>query len=181
MQLEIDIHKMAQEVATRALDEAAYKGRTMREWIELIRRLGEFGELFTDYKGCPRGAMGRACMPIEEEVLQMKPITDVDGGRWIPVNADALHELVKKYVSLRDGGTRPIVHARWKIGCDTHVDYYGEVDEEFFIECPLCGRREYDINSFKAMSGNYEETTKGYPYCHCGARMDGDPHDGSGQ
>lgn len=68
-----------------------------------LDRLGDFGKLFMDYTGCPRGAMGRACMPIEEEVLQMKPITDVDGGRWIPVNADALHELVKKYASLRHG------------------------------------------------------------------------------
>lgn len=73
-----------------------------------LDRLGDFGKLFMDYTGCPRGAMGRACMPIEEEVLQMKPITDVDGGRWIPVNADALHELVKKYASLRDSAV-PVV------------------------------------------------------------------------
>lgn len=61
-----------------------------------FERLGAFGNLFVDYKGCPRGAMGRACVPIEEEVLMMQPIRDVEGGEWIPVNADALHELVAK-------------------------------------------------------------------------------------
>lgn len=66
-----------------------------------FERLGAFGKLFADYKGCPRGAMGRGCMPIEEEVLMMRPIRDVDGGEWIPVNADALRELVDKYKEVR--------------------------------------------------------------------------------
>lgn len=64
-------------------------------------RLGEFGRLFQDYTGCPRGASGRACMLLEEEVLKMKPLIDVDGGEWIPVNADALRELVREYVDMR--------------------------------------------------------------------------------
>lgn len=68
-----------------------------------LDRLGDFGKLFADYKGCPRGAVGHmGGVPIQEEVLAMKPIMDVDGGRWIPVNADALHELVEKYTALFD-------------------------------------------------------------------------------
>lgn len=75
-----------------------------------LDRLGDFGKLFMDYEGCPRGAMGRmGGVPIEKEVLYMKPITDVDGGRWIPVNADALHDLVKKYASLLDSGAQPVI------------------------------------------------------------------------
>lgn len=66
-----------------------------------MKRLGEFGKLFWDYEGCSRGAVGRACMPLEEEVLLMPELTDVDGGVWIPVNADALHELVERYVHLK--------------------------------------------------------------------------------
>jgi hypothetical protein len=63
-----------------------------------FKRLGSFGRLFVDYVGCPRGAMGRACgVTIEEEVLVMEPIRDVDGGEWIPVQADALRELVERY------------------------------------------------------------------------------------
>lgn len=65
--------------------------------LAAFKRLGSFGMLFVDFKGSPRGAMGRACMPIEEEVLMMQPIRDVDGGEWIPVQADALRELVAKH------------------------------------------------------------------------------------
>lgn len=70
--------------------------------LKAFKRLGNFGMLFIDYKGCPRGAMGRACMPLEEEVLTMQPIRDVDGGEWIPVNADALRELVDRYKEVKN-------------------------------------------------------------------------------
>lgn len=70
----------------------------------MLHRLGYFAKFFIDYDGCPRGATGRACVPIEEEVLLMPPITDVDGGVWIPVNADALRELVAKYIDLKNAG-----------------------------------------------------------------------------
>lgn len=66
-----------------------------------IQRLGLFGQLFVEYRGCPRGPMGRRAGPLEDEVLYMPVIEDVDGGRWIPVNADALHELVNQYRALR--------------------------------------------------------------------------------
>ena len=45
--------------------------------------------------------MGRACEPIEKEVFEMPVITDTDGGRWIPVNEDALRELVNAFKALR--------------------------------------------------------------------------------
>lgn len=67
-----------------------------------IKRMGEFGQLFVSYDGCPRGPVGRMACPLEEEVLSMKKITDVDGGQWIPVCADALYELVNAYVDLRE-------------------------------------------------------------------------------
>lgn len=34
--MEINLEKMAQEVARRALDETEYKGKTLREWVEMI-------------------------------------------------------------------------------------------------------------------------------------------------
>ena len=38
---------------------------------------------------------------IEKEVFEMPVITDTDGGRWIPVNEDALRELVNAFKALR--------------------------------------------------------------------------------
>lgn len=60
----------------------------------VLERLGEFGQLFIDYVGCPRGAMGRQGAPLTEELLSMPVITDVDGGRWRPVNEEALQEAI---------------------------------------------------------------------------------------
>lgn len=65
-----------------------------RERRAVLERLGEFGRLFIDYVGCPRGAMGRMGAPLTEELLSMPTLTDVDGGRWRPVNEDALQEAI---------------------------------------------------------------------------------------
>ena len=65
-----------------------------RERRAVLERLGEFGRLFIDYVGCPRGAMGSMEAPLTEELLSMPVITDVDGGRWRTVNEDALQEAI---------------------------------------------------------------------------------------
>lgn len=47
-----------------------------------------------------------------------------------------------------------------------------DVDEEFYVECPLCHRTEYvpfELEEEKML----EYARKHYPYCHCGAKMDG--------
>lgn len=67
-----------------------------RERRAVLERLGEFGQLFIDYVGCPRGGPGRECAPLTEELLSMPVITDVDGGRWRPVNEDTLREAVEQ-------------------------------------------------------------------------------------
>ena len=38
--------------------------------------------------------MGRQGAPLTEELLSMPVITDVDGGRWRPVNEEALQEAI---------------------------------------------------------------------------------------
>lgn len=74
-------------------DEAA--GGKYRRAIE---RMGQFGELFVEYKGDPRGPMGRAGgMSISEEAQTMPVITDVDGGRWRPVQEEVLQDLLKQF------------------------------------------------------------------------------------
>lgn len=65
-----------------------------RERSAVLERLGEFGRLFIDYVGCPRGGPGRECAPLTEELLSMPVITDVDGGRWRPVNEEVLQEAI---------------------------------------------------------------------------------------
>lgn len=95
-------------------------------------RLGKFGKLFMDYEGCPRGAVGRAAMPIEEEVLQMPQLEDVDGGKWIPVNADALHELVEKYKQLEEQISLMKLQMKGDCGCCKHRNDERKLDDKQF-------------------------------------------------
>lgn len=77
---------------------------------DALKRLGDFGKLFLDYTGCPRGPQGRLGIAggdlsysvLIEEVLAQPILQDVDGGQWIPVNAEALHELVENYAVLEE-------------------------------------------------------------------------------
>lgn len=62
-----------------------------------IERMGEFGKLFIEYSGDPRGQMGRAGgMSIVDEALSMPVITDVNGGKWRPVQEEILQDLLKQ-------------------------------------------------------------------------------------
>ena len=70
------------------------------KYKDAINRMGEFGRLFVEYAGCSRGPMGRQCAPLLQEVVSMGMIKDVDGGEWVPVNKDALVELVGRYQML---------------------------------------------------------------------------------
>ena len=151
------IDRIAEFLGPKGLDqwEVMVEIREIIENVSAIdavpaERLGEFGKLFVDYKGCPRGAMGRlGGVLIEEEVLYMKPITDVDGGHWIPVNEDALHELVSEYKK-----RVPVVHARWIVK--------RMAGETIAFQCSAC--ENFDNPS--KVKGNY---------CwKCGARMDGE-------
>ena len=67
------------------------------KYKDAIQRMGEFGLLFIEYSGCPRGPIGRYGGPLEKEIMSMGIIKDVDGGEWVPVNKDALVELVGRY------------------------------------------------------------------------------------
>ena len=67
-----------------------------------IQRLGDFGKLFLDYSGCPRGPVGEpGGSTIEEWVTMMEPICDVDGGWWRPVPEKALQILLCEMRSLK--------------------------------------------------------------------------------
>ncbi len=57
---------------------------------------------------------------------------------------------------------QPVVHAKWIHDADLCC---GMVN---LYHCSECGR---------AIRTAYDEKLENYPYCHCGAKMDGDEHD----
>lgn len=115
-------------------------------------RLGMFGQLFMDYKGCPRGPMGRmAGVSLVDEALSMPEIVDVDGGRWIPVQADVLHKLCEQAKSENGAPER---HGRWIYVSDE------------FAQCSMC---KYPVHTAWSIT----------KYCpNCGAKMGEEANDG---
>lgn len=64
-----------------------------------------------------------------------------------------------------------VKHGAWKLESEIHK-MPDDVDEEFYIKCPFCNRTEwvgFDFEPEKML----EWARKEYPYCHCGAKMDG--------
>lgn len=58
----------------------------------------------------------------------------------------------------------PVAHGRWKL---LHKGGWNSV-----FACSVCGRREVIVESEAYNSAL--KMPKKYPYCHCGARMDGE-------
>ena len=67
----------------------------------------------------------------------------------------------------------PVRRGRWVLDCFVTQSFEGEYDEEFYLICSKCGRKVYDINQSLALRGDANLFSKQYPYCHCGAKMDG--------
>lgn len=87
------------------------------QYKDAIDRMGEFGKLFLQYSGDPRGMIGEAghveagdvVERAKECVMHYETITDVDGNVWRPVLEDKLQfliccmtELAEKAESERD-------------------------------------------------------------------------------
>ena len=62
-------------------------------------------------------------------------------------------------------------HGEWKIGSEIHR-MLDDFDEEFFVECPFCHRQYYVPYLFDDEK-ILEYAREKYPYCNCGAKMDG--------
>lgn len=105
-----------------------------------VERLGKLGKLMMPYKGCPRGPMGRMGSPatMKDEAFVMDIITDVDGGKWIPVQESVLHELVEGFEALRPKG-------RWGKTGEHFLPYQctncGEKNDGRTKFCPECGAK----------------------------------------
>lgn len=64
-----------------------------------------------------------------------------------------------------------VVHGEWEIKSEIHK-MFDDVDEELYVECPFCKRTfwvPYEFEDEKILAYAREH----YPYCNCGAKMDG--------
>lgn len=67
-----------------------------------VGRLGKLGRLMLPYSGCPRGPMGpRGFSDSTQEVMELDPVVDVDGNRWVPVLEQDLYNLKSMVTNAR--------------------------------------------------------------------------------
>ena len=64
-----------------------------------------------------------------------------------------------------------VVHGRWILKSRIYK-MFDDVDEEFYVECNLCNREEPVCFEFGEQQ-MLDYAKRHYPYCHCGAKMDG--------
>ena len=77
-------------------------------------------------------------------------------------------------IMLNNAPTADVVevkHGMWEIKSEIRR-YLEEIDEEFYVECPFCHRVYYVPFEFEDEK-MLEYAKKNYPYCNCGAKMDG--------
>ena len=60
----------------------------------------------------------------------------------------------------------PVRHGNWNIRLADELT--------LCLECSVCGRQVYNIDLHHLLeAGEYGEACRRYPYCHCGAKMQG--------
>jgi hypothetical protein len=68
-----------------------------------------------------------------------------------------------------------VVHGEWEIVSESYR-LFDDYDEAYFVKCPFCDRTYYvpfEFEEEKMIAYAREH----YPYCHCGAKMDGGKHE----
>ena len=159
--------------------EAAQRLEELLKYKAAIDRMGKFGQLFVEYEGCPRGAMGRMCdATIQEEALAMDMLTDVDMGRWRPVNEDVLQDLLtelkrvkakrKEYqiraakADMEIANIQAFVVTEYCPHCEKEQSILWDAGKDGYeIYCPTCGEKimlcsvcdEFDTCDWREDSG----------------------------
>ena len=149
----IEANKVIKAVYDRSVDGAMIALKNALKNQKAMDRLGEFGELFIDYSGDPRGPIGRAgASSLEQEALYMDVIKDVDGGEWRPVQEDVLQDILKELPE----------HVEF----EKKVIFYDNTEGITIWCCPKCNA---EITVPEGSTPNESHIN----YCmHCGAKID---------
>ena len=69
-----------------------------------------------------------------------------------------------------------VVHGEWEIKSKLYRMMEDDFYEQLYVECPYCKRR-FCVPSTFDDEEIIEYARENYPYCHCGAKMDGERKD----
>jgi hypothetical protein len=96
------------------------------------------------------------------------PFVENDGF----ATADKLYGIIKNAPTIDPESLRP--KGRWEIHCrSTYDSWTQETDEEFYLECSECRRQVWDVDYMAVQNDDRQKLIEKYPYCHCGAKMEG--------
>lgn len=126
-----------------------------------------------DYGGAANGKLFCGLIDVVPAVEAVSPKV-VEQYKW--ERDTAIAQLAELGIGL--GEKMPemqvVRHGRWEIICDTH----GSTENdgwwrEWYATCSECARTIL-LNEYICENFSPEDALVIYPYCHCGAKMDGD-------
>ena len=88
---------------------------------------------------------------------------------------DIADRILDDVVEIPTADVEEVKHGEWELKSETRR-FFEEIDEEFYVECPFCHRVYYVPFEFEDEK-MLEYAKKNYPYCNCGAKMDGERRD----
>lgn len=109
----------------------------------------------------------------QDEII-MQTIQEIGGEtfREITLDKHKVLEALRDYVNKQKGAeVEEVKHGEWILKSEIRR-FFEEVDEDFYVECPFCKRAIYVPFEFET-DKMLEFARKKYPYCNCGAKMDG--------
>ena len=123
--------------------------KELNQYKDAVERMGNFGRLFVQYSGDPRGQMGHRGNRNDEieNATMFSTIEDVEGDVWRPVLERVLQSLIqrtKKAEQERDAAIADIKH----IVCDLYEDD---------VLCKEFCKNHDGVCSSKAELGLYED------------------------
>lgn len=119
----------------------------MAEYIELKAAINRIKEYASDVYG-----------------IDLDDAKQFSGGSRSENYCEGLYEATELIDDISAADVAPVVHGRWKL--------LRKGDWTSVFVCSVCGRRE-TIAESESYNSQLKMPRK-YPYCHCGARMDGD-------
>ena len=108
-----------------------------------------------------------------EELLNKRPFT-ISGGKpseYLEGFLDCVDEAKEAINNTPTADVAEVKHGEWEIKSETRR-FFEEIDEELYVECPFCHRGFYVPFEFEDEK-ILKYAKENYPYCHCGAKMDG--------
>ena len=105
-----------------------------------VARLGKLGRLMMPYSGCGRGRVGPSGCVGNFKPMELDPIEDIDGDRWVPVLEDDLSLLKAKAnnaVEVVHGRKAKSVISKTGLMCTA---CYSDVDRDA-VFCKYCGAK----------------------------------------